>query len=133
MADWRGLAHVGLFVRDPERTRQFYTGNLGFEQVWECEVDEPDGSLTQVLFLRNGNLVIEVIRPEVLPDKLDGFFDHIAIAVSDIEAYQKRLEAAGVEFESEAPIYKSQVFANGSKWLMFRGPDGERLELNEVL
>lgn len=133
MAECAGLAHVGLFSRDLERSREFYCGKLGFEKIWECTVDEPDGTLTQVMFLKNGGLVLEVMLPETPPARPDGRFDHVALAVSDIEAWQQRLEAEGIAFESEAPVFKAQVFPNGSKWLMFRGPDGERLELNEVL
>lgn len=133
MAELRGLAHVGLFVKDLERTRQFYEEHLGFETIWQCEVDEPDGSLTQVMFIRNGPLVVEVIRPQVVPERTDGCFDHLALAVRDIEQIQQRLEKAGIAFESQRPVYKAQVFPHGSKWLMFRGPDGERLELTEVL
>ena len=133
MSSWQGLAHAGLFVQDLERTRQFYVDKLGFEKVWECEVDEPDGSMTQVMFLQNGSLVLEVIRPEQVPERVDGHFDHVALRVRNIEQLQKQLEDQGIVFESPAPIYKAQVFPHGSKWLMFRGPDGERLELTEVL
>ena len=133
MSNWLGLAHAGLFVQDLERSRQFYVDKLGFEKVWECAVDEPDGSVTQVMFLQNGSLMLEVIRPERVRERADGHFDHVALRVQNIEKLQKQLEAEGIVFESPAPIYKAQVFPRGSKWLMFRGPDGERLELTEVL
>jgi lactoylglutathione lyase len=53
--------------------------------------------------------------------------------VEDIEAVGETLKNKGIAFESEAPIYRSEVFPKGTKWLMFRGPDGEHLELNEVM
>lgn len=133
MESIKGLAHVGLFSEDLKRSEDFYCGILGFKKVWDCEVEEPDGSLTHVMFLRNGDLTLEVIRPQVMPKREDGHFDHVAMRVKDIAKVQKELEAQGVEFESEEPIFKAQVFEKGSSWLMFRGPDGERLELTEVM
>lgn len=131
MASIDGLAHVGLFVSDLDQSCKFYEDVLGFETIWRCEVEEPDGSLTHVAFVQNGDLTLELIRPQTVSERPDGHFDHVAMRVRDIEAMQKILEEKGITFESPEPIYKSQVFEKGSKWLMFRGPDGERLELNE--
>lgn len=132
MASMGGVAHVGLRVRDYEACKEFYTKVLGFEVAWECELEE-DGSATRVMFLRSGDLMIEAFRPDDVEDRTDGHWDHVAIRVEDIAAVQKELEAKGVRFETEEPVFRAEVFPNGSRWLMFRGPNEERLELTEVL
>lgn len=132
MASMGGLAHAGLCIRDYDACKDFYTRVLGFEVAWECELEEDDG-VTKVMFLRSGDLTIEAFCPQNSGDRVDGLWDHVAIRVTDIEEVQKELEAKGVKFETDAPVFRAEVFANGSKWLMFRGPNGERLELTEVL
>jgi len=42
------------------------------------------------------------------------------------------LKAKGINFESESVTEASHFFRNGSKWILFRGPDNEHLELNET-
>lgn len=125
-----GLAHVGLFIKDVEVSKKFYTEILGFETIEEVVTPGEDGD-TKVAFVKNGNLVLELVQfPKFNPVK-DGLVDHFAIAVEDIEACKKALEEKGIEFESDVVVAPG-VFPNGSKWVLFRGPDGEHLELTEV-
>lgn len=133
MSEIRGLAHVGVRTKDQEAAKRFYTDVLGFEVIWECTVPEADGTTTQVTFLRNGDLTIEAFTPEQEEERGDGRIDHIAMRVKDIERVQKKLLEKGIEFETAEPVHCAAVFENGSKWLMFRGPSGERLEIAEVL
>ncbi len=133
MAKMEGLAHVGLFVTDIEKTKAFYGDVLDFEVVYECGVEEADGTTTKVAFIRNGNLTIEVIQTAAPQKRADGWFDHIAIAVEDIDAIRDMLAQRGVVFESEEVVFNRAVFPNGSKWILFRGPDNEHLEITEVV
>lgn len=124
-----GLAHIGLFVKDREATVQFYRDVLEFSVVWECELDGP----CKIAFMRNGDCMIEVVQRAEGGNTGDGVIDHIALRVRNIEAMQKKLLTRGVTFETEEPVFNDKVFPNGAKWLMFRGPDGEHLEISEVL
>ena len=45
----------------------------------------------------------------------------------------EELKEKGVVFEKDSYCKAPQVFARGSKWVMMRGPDNERIELNERL
>ena len=86
-----GLAHVGLFIKDVEVSKKFYTEVLGFETIEEVVTPGEDGD-TKVAFVKNGNLVLELVQfPKFNPVK-DGLVDHFAIAVEDIEACKKALE-----------------------------------------
>lgn len=133
MAKLRGLAHVGLFVADLPRSIEFYNNMLDFETINECALDEADGTTTKIAFVKNGDLTIELIQKEN-PDTLtDGKFDHIAMAVEDIAAVRDMLAGRGIEFETEEIAHAPNVMPNGAKWILFRGPDNEHLEINEVL
>lgn len=124
-----GLAHIGLFVADRERSVKFYTEVLEFGVIWECELEGP----CKIAFIRNGDCTIEVVQRAEGANSGDGVVDHIAMRVRNIEAMQQKLIERGVEFETAEPVFDKRVFPNGAKWLMFRGPDGEHLEISEVM
>ena len=123
-----GLAHVGVFVRDLEVSKKFYCDILGFEIIWECEV-----GMDHVAFVKKGDLCLELVLPANAPCCGDGMVDHIAMRVKNIETVRDALKTKGIVFETDDVVFNDRVFPNGSKWILFRGPDGEHLELTEVL
>lgn len=127
-----GLAHVGLFVPDAEATAAFYEKYLCFTEVWRNVNHFPEGDET-VIFIRNGSLTLEIVQPVPSWQRQDGWFDHIALAVTDIDRVIEKLKADGIEFEEGSYTIAPNVFPNGSKWILFRGPNNEHLELAEVL
>ena len=133
MGEMKGLAHVGVFVSDLERTKAFYRDVLEFDITWECTIDGDDGKPVDIAFAQNGNVILELVKFAEPPKREDGTVDHIAIAVEDIEQVKQRLEERGVTFETKEIVYNPLVFPQGSKWILFRGPDNEHLELTEVL
>ncbi|MEG1656866.1 MAG: VOC family protein [Christensenellaceae bacterium] len=133
MAKMQGLAHIGVFITDIERSKKFYHDILEFETIYECKVDEADGTVTKVAFVQNGNLTLELVQTANPQIRKDGWVDHIALKVEDIASIQKTLAERGVKFETEEIVHNVDVFPNGSKWLTFRGPDNEHLEISEVL
>jgi len=127
-----GLAHIGLFITDIEKTKKFYMEILGFENAHETSLNSDDGAI-KICFLTLGAFCIEAVQFPKPQIRTDGWFDHIAIRVKNIEAVRKQLEDKGVQFEEEEITYAPKVWHNGSKWILFRGPDNEHLEINEVL
>lgn len=127
--DITGLSHIGIFVRDIEASLAFYTETLGFECYFKTETDDK----VKLAFLRYGTCIIELIQRPVSDAKADGVIDHISLNVKGIDAVVGRLEEKGIEFETERPFDLPGLFANGVRYIMFRGPDGERLELTEEL
>lgn len=127
-----GLAHVGIFVRDLEVSKAFYTDVLECQIIWENTTFDEDGE-TKAAFVQNGSLILELIQyPEFQP-RIDGLIDHIAFRVHRIEEIRKRLGEKGILFEEPEIVTAPYVFSRGSKWILFRGPDGERLEITEIL
>ena len=124
----KAAAHVGLYIKDIERSKKFYMEILGFECVCEF-VNDTDDKLS---FMKSGDLVIELIQHKVWTDRHDGLFDHIAMLVDDIEETSTKLAAKGIEFEDDI-YFETRVFEKGVKYQAFRGPDGEHLEIYEIV
>ena len=135
MGNIGNLGHIGMYVSDITRSKAFYGDILGFECFYEYDSPSDDGAGAKVAFVRNGNLILELVQfnnPKVSEGRRDGLIDHIAIAVHNVEEVQVELRAKGIQFEKPEIVLMS-IFDKGSKWLLFRGPDGEHLEVAEVL
>lgn len=126
-----GLSHIGVFVRDMEKSLKFYS-MLGFDCYHKAELPGEGGEI-RLAFLRCGTCEIELIRKAVYEEKKDGTVDHIALSARNIDAVIERLTQNGVAFETKIPAALPTLFDNGIKNIFFRGPDGERLELVETL
>ncbi len=126
-----GLAHIGVFVSDIERSIAYYEKILGFECYEKTDIENPSGVI-RLAFIRNGSCIIELVQKPNAIQKSDGPVDHIAMVVDDIDAAMKSLKAKGVVFEKDEPVVLPTLF-NGVKYAFFRGPDGEQLEINELL
>lgn len=124
----KGIAHVGLYIKDIERSKKFYTEILGFEKI--CEFVSLEGN--KIAFMKSGNLIIELIEHKVWMDRKDGLFDHIAMEVENIEETSERLKELGISFEADI-YFDDLVFDRGVKYQAFRGPDGEHLEIYQTL
>ena len=123
-----GVAHVGLYIKDVERSIKFYQEILGFEMI--RRFTSLEGNL--MAFMKSGNLIIELIQHVEWMDRKDGLFDHIAMEVTDIEAVSEALKAKGITFEADI-YYDSLVTDAGVKYQAFRGPDGEHLEIYQYM
>ncbi len=129
----KGIAHVGLYVNDIGRSVRFYEDKLGFELIHEAVNQCPEGDVL-VKFVRNGDCVLELVQFPYGIKREDGWFDHVAINVTDIDSVIEALREKGICFEEGSYTFAPHVFPPaGTKWVMFRGPDGEHIELNERL
>jgi len=127
-----GLAHIGIFVKDLEVSKKFYCDNLDFTCIHENALREGD-SVTKLAFVTAGSCTLELIQVPGNSERTDGQVDHIAFAVKDIENTWTQLKAKGIVFETETITTAPEFFKKGDRWILFRGPDGERLEINEIL
>lgn len=144
-----GVPVVGLTVSDMERSLAFYTGVLPFAIESDTEVAGADwerrtgifGVRLRVVRLRLGAERLELTeyiaasmpgRPAP-PDARshDGWFQHVAIIVSDMDSAYRHLRAHRVRSASTAPqlLPKSIPAAAGIRAFYFRDPDGHPLEV----
>jgi lactoylglutathione lyase len=133
--NFRGLQHLGIPVTDLERSVDFYT-RLGFSRILSAYVDEAPGRVL-VAFMEQRGVVIELYQVtererEEIRSRSDGHIDHIAFDVEDVEDAYKELSTAGLEIVEEKPVYLN-FWRRGCKYFAVRGPDGEKLEFNQIL
>ncbi len=132
----QGLQHLGLPTADINTTKTWYQEVLGFETVHEAVLQEHGGE-TKVAFLKLDNLIIETyqqpehVRKEAGIDK-DGYVEHIALNVRDVDAAFKEITAAGIEVLEGAPRFLP-FWDNGVRFFTIRGPNREKIEFNQYL
>jgi lactoylglutathione lyase len=116
------LAHIGMAVKDCEKSSLFYSKVLGCEKSGEHQDEK-----MKFIYLNLGNQIIELIQHlgEEEKPRRSGPIDHIAIEVEDINAAVARLKDLGIDCLSDSP---REVFDGQKKIIFFLGPDGERIE-----
>jgi len=127
-----GLGHIGIIVKDLEVSKKFYCDNLDFAVTHENTLTE-NGEVTKISFVEAGGCTLELIQVPHYSKRVNGPVDHIAFKVVDIESAWKQLKAKGILFETESVTTAPGFFEKGDRWILFSGPDGERLEINEIL
>lgn len=117
------LEHVGVVVKSIDQSAEFYGRVLGME-LKEIRQPNPNIRLGFLGFPADKDLIIELVeRPNSeLPN--EGTV-HIAFTVDDVEVEAARIGELGVTFMNEKII----TVGNGSRYIFFKGPDGEHLEL----
>ncbi|MDO6928100.1 hypothetical protein PXY50_19580, partial [Acinetobacter baumannii] len=102
-----------------------WQGDAGPNETPIPAICAPDGSL--IYLIDAGEAIYErdfhlrdgvTVREDYLG------IDHLALEVSDLDAVQQRLAALGYPLD-EGPIEEDNV-----RFLLIRGPDGERLEFD---
>ncbi len=144
----KGVLKVGFTVSDLEEALIFYTKVLPFEPVGDIievcgtsyeELHGLFGLRMRVATLRLGQETIELteyLTPSGRPipsdsRSNDGWFQHLAIVVSDIDEAYALLRRHKVKHVSTAPqtLPEWNVAAAGIKAFYFYDPDGHNLEV----
>jgi len=133
--NFRGIQHLGIPVTNLEQSVSFYN-KLGFNRVLAAQVPEPSG-IIQVAMMKRDNVIVELYQLtgeelEELRSRSDGHIDHVAFDVKDIDLAFSEIEAAGFETIEDSPVFLD-FWDNGCKYFAIRGPDGEKLEFNQIL
>ncbi len=129
------LQHVGIPVTDILRSQSFYK-TLGFTNVMQTPftINEQTGTC---IMMQNNTVIIELYQLPAshlneIQQRNNGHIDHIAFDVDDINIAFNNLQEAGFTILEEAPVFLN-FWRNGCKYFNITGPDGERLEFNQVL
>jgi len=138
---------VGVVVSDMERSLRFYTEVLPFEKVRDVEVAGSNyehlegvfGLRMRVVRLRLGGEFLELteyLAPRGRPAPADsrsndGWFQHVAIVVADMDRAYRVLRERGVQHASSGPqrLPDWNPGAGGIQAFYFKDPDGHPLEI----
>jgi lactoylglutathione lyase len=129
------IQHLGIPVSDIRKSAQFYE-KLGFSNKMEANFEMENKTGTCIMMLR-GTIILELYQlPEhqlaAIRNRKDGHIDHIAFDVTDIDQTFNLVKAAGFAVIEPAPVFL-QFWNKGCKYFNITGPDGERLEFNQIL
>lgn len=137
------VAHVCIVVSNIERSIKFYKDLLGLELLVSKDVNSPgfsngvginNAKAKVALFKLHGeNTLIELFEYTDPKSNYVGKkpantvpLGHIALGVSNIDEFYKKLQSCGVEF-----ISSPQEVFDGVRFCYFRDPDGALIELIE--
>ena len=138
---------IALTVTDADRSQDFYTKALSFEFVSDITVEGQnysdlegvDGAKIRIVTLQLGDELIELMQYLKIEEKPipkdsqsnDLWFQHLAIAVSDIDRACEHLRRFPIHPTSTAPqtIPPENQEAAGVRAFKFKDIDGHNLEL----
>lgn len=138
---------IRLTVKDADRSQDFYTQALGFEPVSDITVETEDysdfvgiaGAKIRIVTLQLGDELIELmeylnVAGKPIPSDSqsnDLWFQHLAIAVSDLDRAYAHLQTFPIEPISASPqtIPPDNKASAGVRAFKFKDPDRHPLEL----
>lgn len=136
-----GLAHIGIFTDDFEKTLHFYTEILPFTIVRNMVEEQPDDLSgiypMKVCILRLNDLYLEIMECADhgwVADGVDGTFNHIGISVSDLDEAIVHLKEKGFPSERIQQVMTNTSLIPGKTFrsCRIRGYNDENIGLYEI-
>jgi len=129
------LQHIGIPVTNLKVSEAFYE-KLGFKNATSSEFDH-NGRKGKMMMMQLKDIIIELYQlPEAdleeIRNRKDGHIDHVTFDVSDIDQTYSAVKKASFHILEEEPVFLP-FWENGCKYFNILGPDGERLEFNQIL
>jgi lactoylglutathione lyase len=129
------IQHIGIPVTNIPNSQAFYE-RLGFANVMQAGFGE-EGARGTCVMMKRDSMIIELYQlpePELSEIRIrkNGHIDHVAFDVPDIDEAFKTIKQAGFNIIEPNPVFL-QFWTKGCKYFNITGPDGERLEFNQVL
>ncbi len=130
------IQHIGIPVSNIEKSIDFYEG-LGFKNVMPSifEIEGEKGGI--VAMMQRSSMILELYQLpashlSAIKNRKDGHIDHIAFDVDDVDATFKILKENKYAVLENEPVFIN-FWNKGCKYFNILGPDGERLEFNEII
>ncbi len=129
------IQHIGIPVTNLESSESFYK-SLGFQSVMNSTFEHNEG-IGKVNMMQSGEVIIEIYQMperelEEIRHRKNGRIDHIAFDVSDIDSVFESIKNANFTILDHNPVFLP-FWKNGCKYFNIEGPDGERIEFNQIL
>ena len=131
----KGLQHIGIPVTNLEVSVPFYK-SLGFTANMQATFLH-EGEKGKCIMMKQGDLIIELYQlPDnalsAIAERNDGSIDHIAFDVQNIDNTYAVIKKMGFIIIEDSPRFL-KFWKNGCRYFNITGPDGERLEFNQIL
>jgi lactoylglutathione lyase len=119
---YKRIDHIALHVSDLDRSIAFYEGHFGFKNYF---VQTVTGG-PRIAYLRLGDTVLELTHhPE---GSMNGF--HFCLETDGFDAAVSQLQAKRVELiRAPHPTVAREPREKDWRRVVFRGPDGQQIEL----
>ena len=129
------IQHIGIPVLHLQNSILFYQ-KLGFKNSMYATYNYKEGK-GNVAMMQVGAIIIKLYQlpPNELytiQNRRDGHIDHIAFDVEDIDEAFNTLKSNHFNVVENEPKYLN-FWQKGCKYFNIIGPDGERLQFNQIL
>ncbi|HEX5506746.1 MAG TPA: VOC family protein [Thermomicrobiales bacterium] len=121
------IGHVAIRARDLDRVLAFYTGTLGFPEMFRLCTDAGDLMLVYVRVTDRQYLEFFPNGAGDTPPREAAGLNHLCLAVADLGATVAALAARGI-----APSRGPQLGRDGNRQAWIEDPEGNRIELMEL-
>jgi len=125
-----GYHHAGLWVKDIQKSLDFYTGGMGGKVVFSFPMPA-DKSKTIYLVDMGGNAVVEIIPKGNGEEEVNAHWAHLAFRTDDARAAYDRAVRAGAASRTEPMEAKLGTMAVINAFVL--GPDREVIEFFQEL
>ncbi|MDR1972901.1 MAG: VOC family protein [Treponema sp.] len=125
---FNGYHHIGLWVKDAQKSLDFYTKGLGAKIVFSFPMG--DSGKTIYLVDLGNNAVIEIIPRGNGEEESNAHWVHVAVRTGDAQgAYDLALKTGAVSRTAPSDVQLGTMAARNAFVL---GPDGEVIEFFQV-
>jgi len=127
---FNGFHHIGLFVKDAQKSLDFYTRGLGGKVTFSFPMPSDTSKIIYLVDLGN-NAVIEIIPRGNGEEEINAHWAHVAIRSDDAKAaYEMAIKAGAVSRDEPKKVQLGTMAVCNS--FVF-GPDREVIEFFQVL
>lgn len=125
----KAIAHWALKVKDLDAALNFYRDTLGFAEMMRLHKDNGD---TWLVYLRITDTQFVELFPEGVgscaPDKDAVAVNHICLEVESVDEAAASLRTLGIKLTTDP-----KLGLDGNRQAWFEDPDGNRIELMQML